>query len=444
MPSIFSFTNLSFIGNALLSSYAIYKLLNQRYHRIENAGYIIAIILIPYIGAISFLFFRTSNRTFYFGEQRNIIYDSYKSNLANSNFGFPSPKDMKLEKIILDGDFAKVLLDMIKSSKKSIAISTYFMSGKFARNVIKELDNAGNRGLHVYLIIDLCIGSLPIFIKYLILKLFGKKYNFNILFWFSFPRLSNIIHSKVACFDSKKFTIGSHNINDAIIYNLSILCSGPIVIDYIKYLNNVWKEKTGKSFHNSLFHYKKESSIKYNTTGQILYSGNNNMYMNFYYYIQNLLNSAKDRILISTPYIFLIDGFIDSLLIARQKGVKVQILTPEKMDHNSLKYPRMLELNKLSDFNIDIFFSMGTFNHSKYIIVDDAVITGSHNFDLRGFLCLSMECDILIKDKKIASSFLSHFNSFKKKSYKYNKDVNDISKLKLMIGNLMATLDIEY
>ncbi|MFH1957429.1 MAG: phospholipase D-like domain-containing protein [bacterium] len=99
----------------------------------------------------------------------------------------------------------------------------------------------------------------------------------------------------------------------------------------------------------------------------------------------------------------------DSLIRAKKRGVQIQVVF-ETSDYNEF-------LNKLTDTAkeyfeenlIDVSYETpGIITHAKLTVVDDSVVVGSSNWGYGGFK-LYREANVLIRDKKIADSFIKYF-----------------------------------
>lgn len=114
----------------------------------------------------------------------------------------------------------------------------------------------------------------------------------------------------------------------------------------------------------------------------------------------NMINSAKEYVYITTPYLILDNEMITALKLARDCDIDVRIITPHIPDkwyvHSVTRanYPTLLKSG------IRIFEYTPGFIHSKTIVVDDELaIVGTANFDFRSFY-LHFENGILMYKSK--------------------------------------------
>lgn len=110
----------------------------------------------------------------------------------------------------------------------------------------------------------------------------------------------------------------------------------------------------------------------------------------------NMINSAKDYIYITTPYLLLDSTTVDALKIAAKSGVDVRIVMPGIPDKKFVWYIGRSHYKELVGAGVKIYeFSPG-FVHAKMVVVDDiTACVGTINFDFRS-LYLHFENAIMI------------------------------------------------
>lgn len=112
----------------------------------------------------------------------------------------------------------------------------------------------------------------------------------------------------------------------------------------------------------------------------------------------HLINRARRRLWIHSPYFVPADEVIVALQLSAMRGVDVRILMPSKRDHllvwlSSFYFSALPRLNKVRFFR----YSPGFF-HSKMMLVDDDVLSvGTVNFDNRSFR-INFEITLLLQD----------------------------------------------
>ncbi|ABR54335.1 phospholipase D/Transphosphatidylase [Methanococcus vannielii SB] len=97
----------------------------------------------------------------------------------------------------------------------------------------------------------------------------------------------------------------------------------------------------------------------------------------YYYYILNKIKSAKREINIIMFSIYKSEKtaeLINELIEARNRGVMVRVILEEDVGSN------ILAQSRLSSKKVLVKFHDSKKTHNKFIIIDDTVIVGSHNW----------------------------------------------------------------
>jgi cardiolipin synthase len=125
---------------------------------------------------------------------------------------------------------------------------------------------------------------------------------------------------------------------------------------------------------------------------------------------------ARKNIRIAQSYFVPDDLSIQALIDARQRGVRVEIITPSHIDAGAVRrasrslWPRLLKSGV-------IFYEYGpAMYHCKIMIVDDCFVTaGSVNFDERSFH-INDESNINVLDRALAAQLIADFERDKAQS----------------------------
>ncbi|WP_338450256.1 cardiolipin synthase [Niallia oryzisoli] len=100
----------------------------------------------------------------------------------------------------------------------------------------------------------------------------------------------------------------------------------------------------------------------------------------------DLINSAKQCIMIGTPYFIPGRKLFRDLQSAVKRGVKLEILVPSNPDHALVKEASYRYLRKLLALGASVYQYQNGFYHSKILIIDNKVCdVGTANFDKRSF-----------------------------------------------------------
>lgn len=115
------------------------------------------------------------------------------------------------------------------------------------------------------------------------------------------------------------------------------------------------------------------------------------------------INSARDRIWITSPYFVPDESLVDALQLADLRGVDVRIIVPQTPDQLLVQPASYYYMEVLSESNIRFYQYSNGFLHEKVMLVDDEIATiGTANFDNRSFR-LNFELIALVRDKTFAA-----------------------------------------
>ncbi|MFL0252095.1 cardiolipin synthase [Clostridium neuense] len=128
-----------------------------------------------------------------------------------------------------------------------------------------------------------------------------------------------------------------------------------------------------------------------------------------------MINSAKDRVYLQTPYFIPDDSFLEALKISAMSGVDVRMMLPLTPDKNFVYHATTSYIQDLLDYGIKVYLYKG-FLHSKMVAVDGRIVSlGTANLDIRSF-SLDFEINAFIYDTEFAEKCISIFEDDMKKS----------------------------
>ena len=365
-----------------------------------------------------------------------------KHELLGYNLGFSSFKNFNDFEILVDDDFFDSMIAGINQARKSVYIIMYIFSGQAAEKVLDALEEAQARGVKVYLMVDY-LGSSMFFFSNEFVKRF-KRLNFT--YTFNRKRIDKInqrLHTKLIYIDNNIAWLGSHNIRDEILvaqgdsnaaHNVSIKFTGNATHQIANYIKIIFRYSANITLKN-LDKYKTMSLKEEQESARLLFSiltpfpkSLESMYL-------DLIASAQKRCIIINPYFAPSESFVQSLKIAINKGVQVEIITPIKLDN--IFTPLIdLYMCHMSSLGATIYRSEGAFDHSKIMIIDDNIsVIGSYNNDLRSTL-VNLEVVYEFRSAKVTEQFLALYEMKKQKARKWK--TTRLPLRKRIIANLMS------
>ena len=119
-------------------------------------------------------------------------------------------------------------------------------------------------------------------------------------------------------------------------------------------------------------------------------------------FFTHALNSARERIWITSPYFVPDEGVVHALQLAALRGVDVRIILPDKADNPLVQLASYYYVEQLGDLGIKFYKFNDGFLHQKVQLIDqNLAMVGTANFDNRSFR-LNFEITVLVADESFA------------------------------------------
>lgn len=310
------------------------------------------------------------------------------------------------------------LIYEIKNAKKYIYIEEFIINdGEIWKNIIELLKVKSNEGLEIKILIDglSTINSFgPSYYKKLdkygiearvfnrIIPLLNFSYNYR-------------DHKKIVIIDGSIAYTGGINIGDeyANIKNLygyfkdsAIKITGNAVNNFIVMYFSMWdfKEKDSSIVIDHIL-----DKISYKKA-----NNDNNGYIVSYddyprdpnYIIEKtflqIINTATDKLYITTPYLIINDLIKEALILASKRGVEIKLIVPHVPDKKLVFLVTKSYYEELIRNNIKIYEYTPGFIHSKIFYQDDKrVLIGTANLDYRSMYLNFENMSYIYNDKVI-------------------------------------------
>ncbi|MDX1362835.1 MAG: cardiolipin synthase [Arenibacter latericius] len=142
---------------------------------------------------------------------------------------------------------------------------------------------------------------------------------------------------------------------------------------------------------------------------QIAPSGPDSTLPVIFYSLMQAIGSAKERILITSPYFIPGDSLMDALIIAAKSGVEVILLVPGESDSKMVDAAARSYYTELLQHDVRIFLYNKGFVHAKTLVIDrELSIIGSANMDYRSF-DLNFEVNAMLYSPSLTSELYQAF-----------------------------------
>lgn len=125
-------------------------------------------------------------------------------------------------------------------------------------------------------------------------------------------------------------------------------------------------------------------------------------------YLQ-MIETAKDYLYITTPYLIVDDNIVSALILAAKSGVDVRVVTPGHWDKKLVHITTRSYYRELVAGGVKVYEYAPGFIHSKTFVADDKFATvGTVNLDFRS-LYLHFECGVWLYGAKAVQQVRDDF-----------------------------------
>jgi cardiolipin synthase len=305
-------------------------------------------------------------------------------------------------------------LEAIRSARQSVQLEFYeVVPGEISRSIVDALIERARQGVAVHLVVD-ALGSFGTPNSFFdgLRQAGGQMHWYHPVRFKDLPFINRRTHRKMMVVDSRVGFMGGAGIADHWIKSgkgkapwrdTMFRVRGSAVLGMVSTLAQNWLECSGEilTLPIAIQQERGEDAAmslvvpstpeEGATQARVLY--------------QVLLDSARESILITTPY-FLPDRSARHALVRamRERGVRVQIITNGRhIDHPSIRQlSRSMELNLLRA-GAEVYEYQPGMIHAKVMIVDGCwSVLGSTNFDHRSF-ALNNEVNMAVVDRCLAT-----------------------------------------
>ena len=410
---------------------AVVVVLSENRNPIRSIAWVIALLFLPVVGLVFYLFFGRSLKGQHMisrhnkrkimssyhphqvdldtqplsDEERNLIKLAY--NLSTAFYTINN----EVEIFTIGRDKFEALKRDLRNARKSIYLQYYiFSDDELGREISDILVEKARSGVEVKVIYD-HVGSFSA------KRRFFRRMNENGVethpfFKVTFPQLANRInwrnHRKIVVIDSMIGYIGGMNIADRYEKGQSdgsawrdthFRLKGEIVDSLLYSFLIDWNFKNPEQKVN--YPRPHESQLHNKVGMQLVGSGPMNRYDNIALCFLKAISGATRSIYIQTPYFLPTDGLLHALEAAALSNVDVRIMIPRKTDSIMLQYASFSYISQCLQAGIKIYLYEAGMLHAKMMVIDDSVVTaGSTNFDFRSFEN-NFEANLIIYDKEI-------------------------------------------
>jgi cardiolipin synthase len=318
------------------------------------------------------------------------------------------------------------MLEAIHGARESITFETYiYWSGNIGQEFSDALCERAQAGVKVHVLLD-WLGTGKIDGKFLVaMKAAGVEVErYHPLHWYNWSRLNNRTHRKLLVVDGRIGFTGGVGIADAWAGDGSAKdhwrdshykIEGPAVAQMQAAFCDNWIKTRAQVLFGSAY-YPELAQIGRSRAQVFRSSRDEGSESVRLMYLLSIASAAKS-IRLQAAYFVPDDLAIETLVAARKRGVKVEIIVPGPItDSEFVQGASRSRWAALLDAGVLIYEFQPSLYHCKVIIVDDVwVSVGSTNFDNRSFR-LNDEANLNIYDAVFAAEQAAVFESDRRAS----------------------------
>ena len=349
------------------------------------------------------------------------------------------------------------LIEEMKNARKYIHVQYYIVSkGELLDRILTVLENKAAQGVEVRVLYDGMGGRNLSRRNIKRMKQAGIKVGeFFPAFLGRFQlRFNYRNHRKIVVIDGKKAFVGGFNIGDEYIGKVKkfgywrdthLEVTGDAVNDlHIRFLLD-WNYAVKENLFRFEKYFNTKTHAKANKLGmQIISSGPDSKRQEIRDNYLRLINKARERIYIQTPYFIPDESVCTALKIAALSGVDVRVMIPCKPDHPFVYWATYSYAGDLLESGARCYCYDEGFLHAKGMVVDGLVSCyGTANMDMRSF-ALNFEVNAVIYDPEVSwqleKAFLDDLTKCTEMT-KYNYDRRNLTiRIKEQVSRLLAPL----
>ncbi|MBO0343175.1 cardiolipin synthase [Flagellimonas profundi] len=416
----------------------------------RSISWALAIIILPFLGAILYYLFGMNRRKFKFYntkefEKRNKfaqpkiseqeaflahfdddIRKERLNRLIEASSSTTAKSSNKVSVLQDGGETFNVLFKAMEEAQKFIHVQYYILErGTLLDKMLDLFERKIKEGVEIRIIYD-SLGSY---------KLRGRpRKQFQDIGVKIYPimpiRIRNLLfslnfrnHRKIVIIDNTVAFTGGVNVSDKYIKrenglgkwkDVHLKLEGPIVNDlHLIFLKDYFFASNKADFNIS--NYVAAQQAAGNVNAQVVAGGPDSKHPTIMQQYIGMMNQAKRSICIANPYFVPGEAFLQSLKIIALEGVEITLLVPKKSDSQAAKFAMFSHFEELLKVGVKIYLR-NDFSHSKIMIVDDDLVSiGSGNFDIRSFE-LNYETNILLYNKEINREMTEEFKKICEKA----------------------------
>jgi cardiolipin synthase len=338
---------------------------------------------------------------------------------------------------LLNGDHTfDAMLEATRGAQHSITIEQFiWSSGKVSDRFIEALTERARAGVRVHVVLD-ALGSFKLspadrakLTKAGVnLKRFNPPIVFSLALPFKLLGINHRTHRKLMVVDGRIGFIGGVCMSDSWAGDADsphwrdthVRVEGPVVAQMQGVFTRNWLQARSQVLHGG--DYFPDLKPAGTMTAQSFASGPKEgaEHARLTYLLS--MAAARKSIRLSHAYFVPSKLAVDTLVEARKRGVKVEVIVPGKSDNFAVSSAGHARWGKLLEAGVEFYEYKPTLYHCKIMIVDDIWSSvGSVNFDEKSFRH-NDEANLNVMDRDFAATLIKSFEADKTKARQLTRE----------------------
>jgi len=310
--------------------------------------------------------------------------------------------------LLQDGDEAYPrMLEAIESARETVRLSSYiFSNDAIGKRFIEALVAANERGVEVRVLIDgvgISYGLGWVRVDRALRRRGVAAVRFLSAFSTAGTRFLNLRnHRKILVVDGTLAFVGGLNIRAHNLLaeggrhatqDVHFAVRGPVIAQIDRAFREDWKF-AAKERLTPVVVPGPVPAEQGSIDARVLLDGPDEDYAKLQMTMVAVINAARTRIGIVTPYFLPDRSVLGALQLAALRGVRIDVITPERNNLPFVGWAMQASTWRLLEYGIHLHESPPPFDHSKLFLVDDLwCLIGSSNWDARS-LELNFEINV--------------------------------------------------
>jgi cardiolipin synthase len=411
------------VGGVLLALFALARLLGERRQPGNTLAWLMAIILVPYVGVPLYLLLGGRKIRRLAARKRRIRLPvppearAAAATLAHpvaqaiSTNGAGEPVGGNTVRLLRDGQDAYAELERrILAARHTIHVATFILGrDRTGRRIVQLLARRAREGVRVRLQLDAlgCLFSSRRFVDP-VRAAGGEVATFLPVVPLTSRGSANLRnHRKIAVFDHAVAIVGGHNLAREYLgpqpwrkrwTDLGAVIEGPAAAQLDDVFLADWTFATGRPVEPETLAPPPDfpSATAAASELQVIASGPDVTGDPLYEGLLAMIQEAKQSIWIVTPYFIPDEVLLRSLIVKARAGRDVTLILPARSNHPVTDLARRAYLRQLVRAGARVLAYQPRMLHAKTVIVDDALgLIGSANVDMRS-LFVNFEIGVML------------------------------------------------